>query len=714
MFGPSNMIRRKLMRALPAAIAIIGVVLLLPSRSEAYAGPGAGFAVLSSFWTLFVAFLYSLYAFFTWPFRHLVRLVRRRKAYGKAQIKRAVILGFDGMDPELAQRFINQGMLPNLAKLREQGTFQKLRTTFPAISPVAWSTFMTGVNPGKHNIYDFLARDLNNYLPFLSSAEIRGPKRSIKIGKYTLPLGKPRIKGMRHGTPFWHWLGKAGIFCSVIRVPVTFPPEKFPGVLLSGMCVPDLKGSQGTFCLCTTRTISDKFREGGVRVPIEPRRSGWQSYIPGPEDPLQDGSGRELRVPFEIYPDTEKKQARLSVGSEHFTIKVGEYSEWIPVKFKAELGFGARGICRFYLKELSPEVEVYVTPVNIDPGKPDLPISHPVTYSIYLSKLFGPYATLGLAEDTWALNEDVLDDDAFLAQCYSNHEDRERMLFDALEKTQQGLCACVFDTTDRVQHMFWRYQDEDHPAAREVPKDRRPKVIEQLYTRMDALIGRVMEQIDQETLLLVVSDHGFKSFARCVNLNAWLHQNGYLALKDNKAESGDWFEDVDWSRTRAYTMGLNGLYLNLKGREREGIVAEGAEAEALKEELRSKLNGLADPASGRIGITGVFDCDAVYAGPYVDNAPDLIVGYGDGYRASWDSVMGKVTGQIFEDNLKAWSGDHCIDPRLVPGVLFSNRKIAEEKPAIVDVAPTMLKLFGLAIPGHIDGKPWTMATETAP
>ena len=202
MFGPSNMIRRKLLRVLPAAIAIIGVVLLLPSRSEAYAGPGAGFAVLSSFWTLFVAFLYSLYAFFTWPFRHLVRLVRRRKAYGKAQIKRAVILGFDGMDPELAQRFINQGMLPNLAKLSEQGTFQKLRTTFPAISPVAWSTFMTGVNPGKHNIYDFLARDLNNYLPFLSSAEIRGPKRSIKIGKYTLPLGKPRIKGMRHGTPF--------------------------------------------------------------------------------------------------------------------------------------------------------------------------------------------------------------------------------------------------------------------------------------------------------------------------------------------------------------------------------------------------------------------------------------------------------------------------------------------------------------------------------
>jgi predicted AlkP superfamily phosphohydrolase/phosphomutase len=706
------MMKRKLLRALPAVIAVLGIILVTPSRSEAYAGPGAGFAVLSSFWTLFIAFLYSLYAFFTWPFRHLLRLVRRRKAYGKAEIKRAVILGFDGMDPELADRFIHQGKLPNLEKLRKQGTFKKLRTTFPAISPVAWSTFMTGVNPGKHNIYDFLARDLNNYLPFLSSAEIRGPKRTLKIGKYTLPLGKPRIKGMRHGTPFWHWLGKAGIFCSVIRVPVTFPPEKFPGVLLSGMCVPDLKGSQGTFCLCTTRSSSDKFREGGVRLPMERNGNGWHSYIPGPDDPLRDGSGRELRVPFDIQPDSKKNEARITAGSETFTIKLGEYSEWVPVKFKSELGFGARGICRFYLKELSPELEVYVTPVNIDPGKPDLPISHPITYSIYLSKLFGPYATLGLAEDTWALNEGVLDDDAFLAQCYSNHEDRERMLFDALEKTRQGLCACVFDTTDRVQHMFWRYLDDDHPAARDIPKDERPKIIEKLYTRMDSLIGRVMNQIDDSTLLLVVSDHGFKSFARCVNLNAWLYQNGYLSLKDNKTESGDWFEDVDWSRTRAYTMGLNGLYLNLKGREREGIVAEGTEAEALKQELRSRLNGLADPASSRIGITGVFDCDALYAGPYVDNAPDLIVGYGDGYRASWDSVLGKVTGQIFEDNLKAWSGDHCIDPRLVPGVLFSNRKITEEKPGIVDVAPTILKLFGLAIPGHIDGKPWTMVTET--
>ncbi len=683
------------------------IVLLCPLGSYAYAGPGAGFAVLSSFWTIFVAFLYSIYAFFAWPFRQLFRMFRRRKAYGKAQVKRAVILGFDGMDPELTERFIAEGRLPNLATLREQGTFRKLRTTYPAISPVAWSTFMTGVNPGKHNIYDFLARDLSNYLPFLSSAEIKGPKHNLKLGQHTIPLGGAVVKGMRRGIPFWHWLGEAGIFSSIIRVPVTFPPEKFAGVLLSGMCVPDLKGSQGTFCLCTTRESGDRFREGGVRVPIEKNRAGYRSYIPGPEDPL--GGGGELRVNFEVRKNGTSNHAVIVVDNEKVPLKVGEYSEWIPVKFKSALGFSAHGICRFYLKELSPEVEVYVTPVNIDPGQPDLPISHPVTYSIYLAKLFGPYATLGLAEDTWALNEKVLDDDAFLAQCYGNHQDRERMLFDALEKTQQGLCACVFDTTDRVQHMFWRYLEEDHPAAREVPRDQRREVIQDLYTRMDELIGRVMKKIDDQTLLMIVSDHGFKSFARCVNLNAWLHQNGYLTLKHGKAESGDWFEDVDWSKTRAYTMGLNGLYLNIKGREHQGIVEPGAAVEALKEELQNKLDGLLDPASDRVGITGVFDCDNVYAGPYVENAPDLLVGYGDGFRASWDSVMGKVTAQIFEDNLKAWSGDHCIDPRLVPGVLFCNRTIAEEKPAIVDVAPTILKLFGLSLPAYFDGKPWTVA-----
>jgi predicted AlkP superfamily phosphohydrolase/phosphomutase len=493
---------------------------------------------------------------------------------------------------------------------------------------------------------------------------------------------------------------------------VTFPPEKFPGVMLSGMCVPDLKGSQGTFCFCTTRAQDDGTRQGGVIIPFEKSGTNYRSYIPGPDNPLIDSAqnkNEEMRVPFEVRPKSADT-AEILVGSERISLKVGEYSEWTSVQFKAGFGITAHGICRFYLKQLLPEVEVYVTPVNIDPKQPDLPISHPLTYSIYLAKLNGPYATLGLAEDTWALNEHALDDAAFLEQCYSNHNDREKQLFDALEKTTRGVCTCVFDITDRVQHMFWRYMEEDHPALQDSPAEAKlGNVIEQLYQRMDDLIGRVLTQLDSESMLMVVSDHGFKSFQRGINLNTWLRENGYLALKPGVDETGEWFQGVDWSRTRAYTMGLNGLFLNVKGREREGIVVPGAEADALKEELRQKLNGLADLENGKVGITGVFNSGNVYAGPYSINAPDLIIGYGDGYRASWDGVTGKVTHQIFEDNAKAWSGDHCIDPRLVPGVLFSNRKIQVEKPAIVDVAPTMLRLFGLQPPAHFDGKAWTVA-----
>src|SRR3989475_4574594 len=425
MKGSSTISARNLRRRglFSVCLVVIGVVLLFPLHSEAYAGPGAGFAVLSSFWTLFVAFLYSAYAFLTWPFRHLFRLLRHRKAYGKAQIKRAVILGFDGMDPELASRFIAEGKLPNLAKLRDQGTFRKLRTTFPPISPVAWSTFMTGVNPGKHNIYDFLARDLNSYLPFLSSAEIRGPKRSVKIGKYTIPLGKPTIKGMRRGTPFWHWLGKAGVFCSVIRVPITFPPEKFSGVLLSGMCVPDVKGSQGTFSFHTTRHLGAEKPSGRVVIPIEKRGARLCSYIPGPENTLRRDSTRELRVPFTVRPDSARGQVEIEVDRKRFPLRQGEYSDWVELKFKAGLGIRIHGICRFYLKAITPDLELYVTPVNLHPMKPALPISHPFIYSVYLAKLTGLYATLGLAEDTWALNDGFLDDEAFLQQCYLIHEE---------------------------------------------------------------------------------------------------------------------------------------------------------------------------------------------------------------------------------------------------------------------------------------------------
>lgn len=692
-----------------AIFAAFIFIVVTPAAAHAYVGPGAGFAFLSSFLSLFLAFVYSLFAFLTWPIRRIYRLVRGFKIYRRAKVRRVVIAGFDGLDPDLATRFMQEGKLPNFARLKDTGTFHRLATTCPPISPVAWSTFMTGVNPGKHNIYDFLAREPGSYLPFLSSARIRDVKKRLKAGRYKLPLGKPQVKLLRKGIPFWHFLGKAGIFSSVIRVPITFPPEKFAGVLLSGMCVPDLQGSQGTFSFHSTRDLSDEKPEGGQCLRFQSDNGRFRSHIPGPENPLRPDEKAPLRVDFTVTLDSASDRVEIEIRGRRFQLRPGEYSDWVELEFEAGFGVRARGICRFYLKQARPDLEIYVSPVNIDPSRPALPISHPLIYSVYLSKLLGRYATLGLAEDTWALNEECLDEEAFLKQCYLIHDERTRMFFDALEKTPRGACICVFDITDRVQHMFWRFIDESHRAENQ-EMSRYQGVIEDLYRHMDALVGRILSQIGNG-VLIVLSDHGFKAFSRGVNLNTWLRQNGYLALKEGFEQSAEWFAAVDWDRTRAYAMGLNGLYINQKGRERGGIIAPGEATRSLKQELREKLEGLVDRETGKVAISRVFDSEAVFSGPYHENAPDLVIGYAPTYRAGWDSVKGKITGTVFEDNQKAWSGDHCIDPRMVPGVLFSNRRLECDHPAIMDVAPSVLDWFGLPVPPHMDGRPWTLASE---
>lgn len=699
----SQVLSRRFVRAV---LAILAILLVTAAPLEAYVGPGAGFAVLSSFFAVFVAFIYAAIAMVTWPVRALVRLVRRRGAYREAKIRRAVIIGFDGMDPELASKYMEQGKLPHLARLGREGTFRRLATTLPPISPVAWSSFLTGVNPGKHNIYDFLAPERSTYLPYLSSAQVRGPARKVQIGKYAIPLGKPRIRMLRKARPFWHFLADSGIFCSILRVPITFPPEEFGGVLLSGMCVPDLQGSQGTFSFHTTCPAPAGGGPEGIIVSFERRGSQFHSYIPGPENPLLREPS-QLRAPFIVRPHPERREAEIEIEHRQFTLREGEYSDWIELAFHAGLGTRIRGICRLYLKQVAPDLEVYATPVNIDPAKPALPVSHPLTYSVYLAKLLGPYATLGLAEDTWALDGGFIDHDAFLRQCYLIHDERERMFFDALEKTPRGLCACVFDITDRMQHMFWRLPGDERPPEGGPLSRPGGGPIEDLYRRMDDLVGRVLHRLGGDDLLLVISDHGFKAFERGVNLNTWLYREGYLALKD-QAPSGRWLEGVDWQRTRAYAMGLNGIYVNQQGREKQGVVAAGAETESLKRELVRKLDGLVDPETGEVAVSTIRQSSEAFSGPYVENAPDLIVGYAEGYRASWDGVQGQVTQSVFEVNRKAWSGDHCIDPNLVPGVLFANRRIQAIDPSIVDLAPTILEQFGVRLPRYFDGRAWNV------
>ncbi|MHB8055126.1 MAG: alkaline phosphatase family protein [Candidatus Aminicenantales bacterium] len=684
-----------------AAFIILGLLGLgLPLA--AYIGPGAGFAFLSSFLVLFLTFVLAIFSLLAWPFRALWKLIRGQKAFRRSLVDRAVVVGLDGMAPELAEKWMDAGKLPNLAHLRDEGFYGRLQTTTPAISPVAWSSFMTGSEPSKHNIFDFLSRDPKTYLPDLSSARISKPKRTIRIGKYQVPISKPVIQGLRRSVPFWKILGEKGIPSTVLRVPITFPPEKFNGHLLSGMCAPDLKGSQGTFSFFTSDPAKIQKAEGGVFFPVEVKDGRVDAFLSGPENTILRVPA-EIKLPLRITINKDKTAARLEVSGKTFTLKTGEYSPWINLTFKPGLGIKIRSIAKFLVTSLSPYFEMYVTPLNLDPEKPALPISHPFYYSIYLSKLLGSFITLGEANDTWALNEGALDEKKFLELTYSNHMEWEGMLFNALRKMKRGHITIVFETTDAISHMFWRYLDPGHPALKKGPAALGPEVIEDLFIRMDGLIGRVTAAMGPKTALFIMSDHGFKPFRRGVNLNTWLRQNGYLFLTDG-AEGGEWFKGVDWSRTKAYALGLGGVYVNQKGREAQGIVSA-SEAKALRKEIQEKLRGLPDPeTAGAVAINKAYDKDEIYSGPYKDNGPDLIIGYNIGYRASWEAVTGKVTSKVFEDNPKCWSGDHCIDPAVVPGVLFSNLKLAKPSPSIMDVAPTVLELFGVERPAHMDGR----------
>lgn len=692
-------------------VALGAAALFAPAPAQAYIGPGAGFALISSFGVIFVTAALAGVFLLIWPFRKLVRMLRRRRR-GKAWIRRLIVVGLDGQDPRLTDRFLAEGKLPNFKKLADAGCYKRLRTTFPSVSPVAWSSFSTGTTPAKHNIFDFLDRDRRTYLPVLSSTKIGKIDRFLKIGRYRIPLQKPSITLMRKSKPFWTILGEYNIWSTVLRVPITFPPDRFYGAQLAAMSVPDLLGTQGTFLLYTTRASNEKFKEGGLRVVLSAngKQDRFESTIQGPENLFLEGNP-PLSIPLAIELDRAKQRCRLDVNGTKVDLEPHKLSDWVTLSFKVAPGMSVKGLCRMMVTEMEEHFSLYVTPLNIDPESPAMPISHPSYYSTYLAKKIGPYSTLGLAEDTWALNEGVADDDTFLRLTNDIDDERRAMFFAALERLREGALVCVFDATDRIQHMFWRDLEPDHPAALARGNSKKPgeparttNAIEDLYKRNDELIGQVMGRLKKGDLLFVISDHGFTSFRRGVNLNRWLLENGYLALREGADGSAEWLRDVDWSRTKAYALGLTGMFLNVLGREAEGIVDK-ADVEALKAEIMAKLKGLRDQETGKIGINEAFDTAKLYQGPYLSNAPDLLIGYNHGYRTSWDCASGVVAGAVFEDNIKAWSGDHCVDPREVPGVLFCSQPVPAEDPALMDIAPTALKLFGLEPPPHMDGKP---------
>lgn len=692
-------------------LIILILFVLCSSPLFSYVGPGAGFAFAGSFLFVFVAFFLAFFYFVTFPIRALINFIKRFKTLKNAKYKRVVVIGFDGMDYNLLNKFIKEGKsFPNFEKIAEKGTFAPLWSTEPPISPVAWSTFSTGVNPGKHNIFDFLSTDRGTYMPKMSGSDIIPPKKTLKIGKYFIPISKPKIELKRKSQSFWKIIGKKGIFSTVLRIPYSFPPEKFYGLMLSGLGTPDLRGSQGSFSFYSDAEAGDSTVADGILEQLE--KTGDNTYngaIKGPGNPFVKGNP-PLLVDFKLTVDKEKKTAVMEIGKEKYDLGQGKTLDWINLEFKAGI-IKISGIVQIVLEDTDP-IKLYISPINIDPEKPSMPITHPKILSVYLSKLLGPYATLGMAEDTWALNERVLSEEGFLRQVYDYQREREAMFFDTFRKFKKGLMVQVFESTDRIQHMFWRYfKDSGSPADTPSKKEHIVNAVYESYKAMDDFLEKLQQKLKEDDLLIIVSDHGFSAVNRDFHLNSWLHKEGFLALKDGKKFSDKWYADVDWSKSKAYGQGLHGIYLNLKDREKFGIVKKGEEAEKVKDEIKEKLLKLKDKKTGQTVTKSVYKREEIYRGPYVQNAPDVVIGYNVGYRVSPESAVNYVRDQIVTDNTRMWSGDHSFTRKDIPGIFFCNRKINSENPTLADISPTVLSAFGIKPPAFIDGKDLQVSTN---
>ncbi|MBK5254823.1 MAG: alkaline phosphatase family protein [Vicinamibacteria bacterium] len=658
--------------------------------------------------------------------------------------ERVFVMGFDGMDPTLTSRFMAEGKLPNLQKLAESGTYRTLETTQPSESPVAWASFATGVNPGKHNIYDFLIRDLDTYMPDL--AMVDRTTHPLKLLWGTFPIARPLPLSTRGGTSFWVSAGLDGVNSTVLTVPVTFPPETIEhGEMLSGLPVPDIRGTIGTFYYWSTDLSS--FEEGSPEFGGYLKRLLFdggvsKTYLRGPESPVLKQEEAALRAKQKTGELSEKDQARLTalrdikdinipisinwtensgkvdleIQGTKLSLKQGEWSGWVPLTFKVNFVIKLHAMTQFFIQKADSELQIYAHPANFDPRDPPTPISKPDSFAPDLARKLGLYRTIGWAESMdKSLQELRTDEASFLYDADKAFDDRERVIFENLKRDDWDLFVAAIETTDRVSHMFFRLIDLKHPMYDKALADRYGDAIEKIYRRADALVGKLQEKLPQNVTLMVMSDHGFHTFRRGVNLNTWLVQNGYMVFDGQESPKkglddlfgrGQFWEGVDWSRTRAYALGLGQIYFNLKGRESRGIVSPGAEYDALQKEIVDKLVTIEDPDDKARIFRSVYKRDDIYKGEFLKNAPDLQVGFNDGYRVGWQDTMGGVQRTVVENNNRKWSGDHCATATEISGgIFFSSKKLSNASPHIMDLAPTILELLSVPLPKDYDGKP---------
>jgi len=664
-----------------------------------YIDPGSGFTI-TSLGAGVIASLLGLFGIFLLFFKKIVRLLKKHKKSGVILLsiiilgltiigvamtkegvkfnKKIVILGFDGLDPSIIESMMEEDKLPNFSRLKGQGSYSRLSTSNPSQSPVAWAGFATGKNPGENGIFDFIIRDPETYRLSLSlsNPEKRKTDRPIK------------------SKCFWEYSSKAKVPTVIIGCPLTFPPYKVYGRMLSGMGVPDILGTEGTFSFYTTEPVDkNKFIEGKV-FQIKRSRIMIMNLI-GPKVAGFGGEARNTKIPFKVTLQENKNSVIIEYQGNAFELQPGQWSDWHEVTFR--LGFFAKmkGVFKFYLVEISPGFKLYISPINFDPRKPYFDISYPKSYSKELADSIGLYHTQGMPIDTWAVNEMRLGEEPLLEQANEILREKTAMLEAELNRFEKGILFCYFGSSDIIQHMFWRYTDPQSPLYGKDASQEYKETIQNWYKKMDDILGKVLKTLGSDDTLIALSDHGFGSYRRSAHINSWLRKNGYLELLNPYAKSGsELLEDIDWPITKAYAIGFGGIYINQTGREKNGIVPPGKETELIKKELSEKINLWRDEKYDTPVINMVYSREEIFRGKYADKSPDLYLGFNIGYGASWQTALGGVPENLIEDNLKKWSGSHLFDPKFVQGVIFSNKKIEKKRPSIYDVSPTILKIIG--------------------
>jgi predicted AlkP superfamily phosphohydrolase/phosphomutase len=610
---------------------------------------------------------------------------------------RVVVLGFDGADARLVERWMGEGKLPNLAKLKEEGSYAPLLPTNPPQTPVSWSSFATGTSPGKTEIFDWLRRNPADYLP--DFAMISESKRTFLFGESNglvvgaiaagsfflltlllallvrmrwvtrvgiatlaalaaglpagfvartyLPVDVPQAINHRRGETIWEIAAKAGLKAQVIRVPATFPAEDVgPGHMLSGLGVPDMRGRIGT---PTFYTSDPTFQPGGVGnefslefVRLPEGRGRIETKVFGPYNkPFYDYvvDRKTAGIPDARARADEKRRVRqelddadvprridlpltiearddgvtVTVSGRSETLAPGAWSDWFildfPVNWLVDKSAPLKGIGRFKLLSVSPHLQLYFSPVNFHPDCHPIAFSWPPEYASALEKRFGLFKTIGWPEDTWSLPSGVGDEELFLEDMRFTLDKDEQILEGLLSDAKDDLYVQVFYFTDRIGHLFWRFLDPGHPLYDAKKAERYAPEVLKAYQRMDEIVGKARRLAPHATLI-VCSDHGFSSFRRGVNINTWLARNGYMALKGQTGDPAtleklfdtrELFQNVDWSRTKAYALGFGGVYVNLVGRERDGIVLPGPEYDAVRRGIKeaSKRSSIRSPVSGR-------------------------------------------------------------------------------------------------------------------